>query len=256
MFALTVSTAEPKNIKESMADHAWIEAMQEELHQFNRLKVWELVDKSFGKTPDGFVDLDHPEKVYPVRKALYGLKQAPRAWYDELSNILMSKGFTKGLQTHQSARGIVINQAKYALEILKKHGLDICDSIGTPMATKPKLDADLSETLARPTKKHLKEVKRIFRYLKGTINMVLWYPKDSGFELTVQMLDHAKCLDTHKSTSRGIQFLGEKLVSWMSKKLDYTTMSIAEAEFEYLVIRHGMRCLTPAELEVLAKETA
>ncbi|GKB77163.1 retrovirus-related pol polyprotein from transposon TNT 1-94 [Tanacetum coccineum] len=50
VFALTVSTAEPKNIKEAMADHAWIEAMLEELHQFDRLKVWELVDKPFGKT--------------------------------------------------------------------------------------------------------------------------------------------------------------------------------------------------------------
>ncbi|GKD59527.1 retrovirus-related pol polyprotein from transposon TNT 1-94, partial [Tanacetum coccineum] len=49
MFALTVSTAEPKNIKEAMADSAWIEAMQEELHQFDRLQVWELIDKPFGK---------------------------------------------------------------------------------------------------------------------------------------------------------------------------------------------------------------
>nr|GEW86013.1 Gag-Pol polyprotein [Tanacetum cinerariifolium] len=48
-------------------------------------------------------------------------------------------------------RGIFINQAKYALEILKKHGMDKCDSIGTPMATKPKLDADLSGTLIDKT---------------------------------------------------------------------------------------------------------
>ncbi|GKC86711.1 hypothetical protein Tco_1147360, partial [Tanacetum coccineum] len=49
MFALTVSTAEPKNIKEAMAYHTWIEAMQKELHQFDRLKVWERVVKPFGK---------------------------------------------------------------------------------------------------------------------------------------------------------------------------------------------------------------
>ncbi|GJT87700.1 hypothetical protein Tco_1069417, partial [Tanacetum coccineum] len=119
------------------------------------------------------------------------------------------------LQIHQSPKGIFINQAKYALEILKKHNMDNCYSIGTPLATKPKLDVDLSgEPLdqsdyrskigslmyltssrpdlvqavcycaryqARPTQKHLKEVKRIFKYLKGTINMGLWYPKDSGF---------------------------------------------------------------------------
>nr|GEX49132.1 hypothetical protein [Tanacetum cinerariifolium] len=114
MFALTVSIVEPKTIKEAMADSAWIEAMQEELHQFDRHQVWGLVDKPFGKNvirlkwywknkndedqtkttflnsplkeevyvvqPDGFIDPDHPDKVYRPRKALYGLKQAPRAW--------------------------------------------------------------------------------------------------------------------------------------------------------------------------------
>nr|GEU97059.1 retrotransposon protein, putative, unclassified [Tanacetum cinerariifolium] len=165
---------------EEMADSAWIEAMQEELHQFDGLQVWELVDKPFGKTvirlkwlwknkkdedqtmdvktaflngplkeevyvaqPDGFVDPDHPEKVCHLRKALYGLKQTPRAWYDELLKFPTSKGFTKGIQIHQSPRGIFINQAKYALEILHKHGMEKGQSIGTPMATKPKLDADL-----------------------------------------------------------------------------------------------------------------
>ncbi|GKE76165.1 gag-pol polyprotein, partial [Tanacetum coccineum] len=53
MFALTVSTAEPKNIKEAMDDSAWIEAMQEELHQFDKLQVWELVEKPFGKNKEG-----------------------------------------------------------------------------------------------------------------------------------------------------------------------------------------------------------
>ncbi|GKB60328.1 hypothetical protein Tco_0916514 [Tanacetum coccineum] len=66
----------------------------------------------------------------------------------------------------------------------------------------------------------------------GTINMGLWYPKDSGFELTA-FLDagHVGCLDTRKSTFGGIQFLGDKLVSWMSKKQDCTAMSSAEVEY-------------------------
>ncbi|GJX75635.1 hypothetical protein Tco_0322446 [Tanacetum coccineum] len=96
MFTLTVSRTEPKNIKEAMVDSAWIEAMQEELHQFDRLDVWELVDRPLCKnvinlkwlwknTIDeentvimGFVDPYHPDKVYRLKKALYGLKQAPR----------------------------------------------------------------------------------------------------------------------------------------------------------------------------------
>nr|GEU55983.1 hypothetical protein [Tanacetum cinerariifolium] len=97
--------------------------------------------------PNGFVDPDHPDEVYRLRKALYGLKQAPRAWYNELSKFLTSKGFTKGtidptLFTIRYGEDILI--AKYALEILHKHGMDKGQSIGTPMATKPKLDADLS----------------------------------------------------------------------------------------------------------------
>nr|GFC03158.1 hypothetical protein [Tanacetum cinerariifolium] len=149
-----------------------------------------------------------------------------------------------------------INQANYAQEILIKHGMTSCDSVGTPMATKH-IDADLSGTpvdqtkyhsmvralmylkasrldimhaicycaryQAKPTEKHLTAVKRILRYLKDTIHMGLWYPKDTGFELTIfSDSDHAGCLDSRKSTSGGIQFLGgDKLVSWSSKKQDY-----------------------------------
>nr|GEX52880.1 retrovirus-related Pol polyprotein from transposon TNT 1-94 [Tanacetum cinerariifolium] len=180
MFTLTVSRTEPKNIKEAMADSAWIESIHEELHQFDRLDVWELVDRPLCKNvinmkwlwknkrdeentiirnkyrlvakgyaqkegidfeesfapvarleavrffiayaayksctiyqmdvktaflygplkeevyvnqPDVFVNPYYPDKVYRLKKALYGLKQAPKAWYDELSNFLVSKGF-------------------------------------------------------------------------------------------------------------------------------------------------------------------
>ncbi|GKE60153.1 hypothetical protein Tco_1510520 [Tanacetum coccineum] len=77
------------------------------------------------------------------------------------------------------------------------------------------------------------EVKRVFRYLKNTINMELWYPKETGFNLyAFSYSDHAGCLDIRKSTSGGIQFLGgDKLVSWSSKKQDCTSMSLAEAEY-------------------------
>ncbi|GJT55951.1 retrovirus-related pol polyprotein from transposon TNT 1-94 [Tanacetum coccineum] len=256
MFVLAVSIAEPTNIKEAMADHAWIEAMQEELHQFGRLKVWELVNKPFGKTViklkwlwKNKKDEDNPvirnktrlvAKVYaqeegidfeesfaPVARlevvcifvAYVAHKSFPiyqmDVKMDFINGPLTEEVYvaqTDGLQIHQSPRGIFINHAKYTLEIHKKHGMDKYDSFGTPMATKPKLDADLSGT---PVDQH--------------DNI---YPKDSGFELTTfSDADHAGCLDTRKSTSGGIQFLGDKLDSWMSKKQDCTAMPSAEAEY-------------------------
>ncbi|GJV22091.1 retrovirus-related pol polyprotein from transposon TNT 1-94 [Tanacetum coccineum] len=85
---------------------------------------------------------------------------------------------------------------------------------------------------ARPTVKHLKEVKRIFRYLRQSYNMGLWYLKDSRFELIAYSdVDHAGCKNDCKSTSGGLQFQGEKLVRWSSKKQDCTTMSTTEAEY-------------------------
>ncbi|GJT15530.1 retrovirus-related pol polyprotein from transposon TNT 1-94 [Tanacetum coccineum] len=127
MFALTVSIVEPKNIKEAMADSAWIEAMQDELHQSMKEEVY------VAQLPvEGFVDPDHPEKVYLLRKALYGLKQA------------------------------------------QENGM------------------------------------RTFNFLDVQSALL----KDSGFELTAfSDADHAGCIDTRKSTSGGIQFLGDKLVS-------------------------------------------
>ncbi|GJV34565.1 retrovirus-related pol polyprotein from transposon TNT 1-94 [Tanacetum coccineum] len=65
IFALTVSTAEPKNIKEAMTDSAWIESMHEELHQFDKLQVWELVDKPFDNTEEG---IDFEESFAPVAR--------------------------------------------------------------------------------------------------------------------------------------------------------------------------------------------
>ncbi|GKC77576.1 hypothetical protein Tco_1128350, partial [Tanacetum coccineum] len=85
---------------------------------------------------------------------------------------------------------------------------------------------------AKPTEKHLTAVKRVFRYLKGTINMGLWYPRDTGFNLTAFAdADHAGCQDLRKSTSGCAQFLGENLVSWSSKKQNCIAISSTKAEY-------------------------
>nr|GEV20367.1 copia protein [Tanacetum cinerariifolium] len=173
--------------------------------------------------------------------------------------------FFLGLQVHQSPRGIFISQSQYTIEFLKNHGLDECVSMSTPMATK-RLDADLQGTptdqtvyrrmirglmyltasrpdiayatfvyaryQACPTVKHLKEVKRIFWYLRQSYNKGPWSSKDFGFELIAYSdADHAGCKDDCKSTSGGLQFLGGKLVNWSLKKQDCTTMSTAEVEY-------------------------
>ncbi|GJR61338.1 copia protein [Tanacetum coccineum] len=87
-------------------------------------------------------------------------------------------------------------------------------------------------TRSKPTKVTLEAIKRIFRYLKGTINMGLWYPKDNAMSLTAYAdADHAGCQDSRRSTSGSAQFLGDRLVSWSSKKQRSTAISTTEAEY-------------------------
>ncbi|GJV27009.1 copia protein [Tanacetum coccineum] len=267
MYALPVSTIKPKNIKEAMSDHNWIESMQDELHQFEGLDVWEIVPRPDGKNiiavkwlwknksdaetivirkkyrlvakgykqeedidfeesfapvarleavrifiaftahknitifqmdvktaflngllkeevyvsqPDGFVDPDFLDHVYRLKKALYGIVDPNlftrchegdilliQVYVDDIifgsTNPNFSKRFANlmksnfemsitgelkfflGLQVHQLPSGIFISHSQYAVELLKKHGLDECVSISTHMATE-KLDADLQGT--------------------------------------------------------------------------------------------------------------
>ncbi|GKE54314.1 hypothetical protein Tco_1489470 [Tanacetum coccineum] len=152
--------------------------------------------------------------------------------------------------------------------------METCDSVGTLMEIKDKFDIDKNGTLVdatkyrsmigalmyltlsrlgivhatclcaryqtKPIEKYLKEVKRIFHYLWGTVNMGLWYTKDSGFELTgFSYVDYTGCKYTYKSTSGGTQFLGEKLVGWSLKNQDCMTLSTAEAEYVFLSVCCG-----------------
>nr|GEW12638.1 hypothetical protein [Tanacetum cinerariifolium] len=214
-----------------------------------------LKEEVYVNQPDSFVDPYHPEKVYRLKKDLYGLKQAPRAWYDELSNFLVSKGFSEGsidptLFITKHKGNILLVQIYRWYSNATKHLY--ADLSGTPVdqtkyhsmvgalmyliASRPDIvhaTCYCARYQAKPTEKHLTAVKRIFRYLKDTIHMGLWYPKDIDFELTAFLdLDYAGYLDSRKSTSGGIHFLGgDKLVSWSSKKQDHTSRSLAEAEY-------------------------
>ncbi|GJX23583.1 retrovirus-related pol polyprotein from transposon TNT 1-94 [Tanacetum coccineum] len=144
--------------------------------------------------------------------------------------------FFLGLLISHSPKGIFLNQSKYALEIIKKYGMETSDLVDTPMVEKSKLDEvpqgkvvdptrycgmigslmyltssrpDLvfvvricAQYQAKPIEKHLHAVKRIFQYLRGTINMGLWYSKDSCIALTTfAYADHVGCQNTRRSTS-------------------------------------------------------
>ncbi|GJR64856.1 retrovirus-related pol polyprotein from transposon TNT 1-94 [Tanacetum coccineum] len=310
-----LTAVEPKTYKDALTQSCWIEAMQEELNEFERLGVWELVprpdkvmvitlkwiykvkldelggilknkarlvargyrqeegidfEESFApvarleairiflafaahmnmvvyqmdvKTAflngnlreevyvsqsDGFVDPDNPNHVYKLKKALYGLKQAPRAWYDMLSSFLLSQDFSKGsvdptlfirregkelLLISQNPRGIFINQSKYALESLKKYGFDSCDPVDTPMVEKSKLDEDKEGKAVDPS------------HYRGMIGTLLY------LTATFADADHAGCQDTRRSTSGSMQFLGDRLVSWSSKRQKSAAISSTEAEY-------------------------
>ncbi|GJT75696.1 hypothetical protein Tco_1042421 [Tanacetum coccineum] len=183
-----------------------------------------------------------------------------------LMSIMGKKSFFLGLQIPQSPRGIFLNQSKYALEIIKKYGMETSDPVDTPMVEKSKLDADpqkkevdpiryrrmigslmnltasrpdlqfvvcmCARYQAKPTEKHLHAVKRIFIYLKGTINMGMWYSKDSCIALSAFAdAHHAGCQDTRRITYESMQLLGDRLVSWSSKKQNCTAISSIEAEY-------------------------
>nr|GFA83947.1 retrovirus-related Pol polyprotein from transposon TNT 1-94 [Tanacetum cinerariifolium] len=121
MYVLTVSTAELKNIKEAMADCTWIEAMQEELHQFDRLQVWELLDKPFGKMVIRLKWL-WKNKKDEDQTVIRNKAQLVANGTQDFSNL--SDGRENGISKWSTKGG--------------------GQSIGTPMATKPKLDADSS----------------------------------------------------------------------------------------------------------------
>ncbi|GJX42577.1 retrovirus-related pol polyprotein from transposon TNT 1-94 [Tanacetum coccineum] len=193
-----------------------------------------LKEEVYGSQPEGFVNKDHPNHVFRLKKTLYGLKQAPRTWYDMLSKFLLSHNFFKGvvdltLFTQEEGNDLIL------------YTLDQCDVVDILMVGQSKLDEDPNGTLvdptryrgmAKPTEKHLTMVKRVFQYLKRTINMGLCYPKDTGFNLIAFAdADHAGRQDSRRSTSRSEHLLGEKLISWSSKKHKCTAISTTQAEY-------------------------
>jgi hypothetical protein len=170
------------------------------------------------------------------------------------------------LQIRQNNQGIFISQIKYIREMLKRFGMEDCKPVITPMQTSCKLNKDddsmstdqmkyrsmidnllyvissrpdvmhavgkVARFQAEPKESHVLAVKRIFRYLKGTKEFGLWYPKENDLSLIAYTdADWAGCIDDRRSTSGVTFYLGECLVSWRSKKQSSIFLSTTEAEY-------------------------
>ncbi|GJZ39115.1 retrovirus-related pol polyprotein from transposon TNT 1-94 [Tanacetum coccineum] len=168
----------------------------------------ELKKEVYFSQPEGFVDYDNLSYVYKLKKALYGLKQAPRAWYDMLSSFLISQHFSKvqdvddgadviflGLQISQSPRGIFLNQSKYGTPVDATLYYGMIGSLMYLTSSRPGLIYAVclcARYQAKPTEKHLNAITR------GV---------------------------------RSAQLLGDKLVSWSSKKQKSAAISSTEAKY-------------------------
>ncbi|WVZ80555.1 LOW QUALITY PROTEIN: hypothetical protein U9M48_028023 [Paspalum notatum var. saurae] len=216
-------------------------------------------EEVYVRQPPGFESARFPDRVYKLRKALYGLKQAPRAWYARLKSFLLKSGFVMG-SIKQGPEGTFVHQAKYTRDILKKFDMGDSKPMTTPMSTNTALDADedgeavdqkefrgmigsllyLTATRpdiqfavclcaryqASPRTSHRQAVKRIFRYLKFTPELGLWYSSGSSLFLRgFSDADHAGCRIDRKSTSGTCQLLGTSLVSWSSRKQASVSLS-------------------------------
>ncbi|GJX65274.1 hypothetical protein Tco_0299617 [Tanacetum coccineum] len=139
--------------------------------------------------------------------------------------------------------GIFFNQSKYIKEMLKKLGLEDSKRTKTPMSTEIELtkddeadSVDSSKYRENPKTTHLEAVTRIFRYIRGTSHLGLWYPKGTGIETIVYAdSDHAGDYVDRKSTSGLCMFMGCCLTSWFAKK--QMTLAISTTEAEYVSAR-------------------
>nr|GEW31586.1 retrovirus-related Pol polyprotein from transposon TNT 1-94 [Tanacetum cinerariifolium] len=159
----------------------------------------ELKEEVYVSQPEGFVDLDHPTHIYRLKKALYGLKQALRAWYDMLSRFLLDNNFSKGavdstLFTHKIGKHILLVQIYVDDIIFDSTVPKACDMFSNEMSSKFQMS------------------------MMGQMSFFL-------------NADHAGCQDTRRSTSGSAQFLGDKLVSWSSKRQNSTAISTTKAEY-------------------------
>ncbi|GKA37448.1 retrovirus-related pol polyprotein from transposon TNT 1-94 [Tanacetum coccineum] len=232
MYALTVSTMEPSNVKQAMTDPAWIDSMQEELLQFKRL--------------------DHDEENTIIRNKtrliVRGYRQEEGINFEESSTLVARMEAIKIFLAYAAHKSFLVFQMDMKTAFLHgtlKKDMYACQPEGFIDADHPSHVYKLKKALYGLKQAPRAWYDELSKFLlqnyfsKGTINptmfirsldddilvrtinMGLWYTKDSSFELTgFSDADYAGCKDTFKSTLGGAQVLGEKLVSWSSKRQD------------------------------------
>ncbi|GKA94467.1 hypothetical protein Tco_0816505 [Tanacetum coccineum] len=212
LYNSVLSKVKPKNFKFVVTEDCWFQAMQDEIHEFDRLDVWELLPP-----PDGAM--------------IIALKWIYKVKLDEYGDVLKNKA---RLQISQNPRGIFINQSKYANEILKKFDLHKGDPVDTTMVERTKLDEDLSGIPVDQTQ---------YRSMIGSLMYLTASRPDLVFVVcmcaryqskpTKKHLEAVNRLsDTRQNKLGSAQFLGDKLVSWSSKK--QTSMSISSYKADYI----------------------
>ncbi|GJS82990.1 retrovirus-related pol polyprotein from transposon TNT 1-94 [Tanacetum coccineum] len=192
-----------------------------------------LREEVYVSQPDGFVDKDNPNHVYKLKKALYGLKQAPR------KELLLVQIYVDDIIFAASTPELCdlfakIMCSEFKMSMMGKIsfflGLQI-SQMDTPMVEKSKLNEDKERKAVDPS--HYRGMIGTLLYLTArTVHRGLWYPKDSSIALTAFAdADHAGCQDTRPITFGSMQLLGDRLVSWSSKRQKNVAISSTKAEY-------------------------
>ncbi|GJX90267.1 putative ribonuclease H-like domain-containing protein [Tanacetum coccineum] len=219
--------------------------------------LYETIDEEvYVSQPPGFVDPDHPNKVYKVVKALYGLHQAPRAWYATLSTFLEKHGYKRGtidktLFIKRDKKDIMLVQVYVddiifgstnkswcdefealmksrfqmsSMGILRKFDLVNVKAAITPMETKVPLTKDEEASDVDVTPKDFiqcSQEESSSLTLRANPNLGLWYPRESPFDLEAfSDSDYGGSNLDKKSTIGGCQFLGQRLIVMAMHSMD------------------------------------
>ncbi|GJV05144.1 retrovirus-related pol polyprotein from transposon TNT 1-94 [Tanacetum coccineum] len=287
IYALTVSTMEPRNVKEAMTDPAWIDSMQEELLQFKRLDVWVLVhalNNIKSLTLKWLFKNKHDEENTVIRNktrlVVRGYRQEEGIDFEESFTPVARMEAINIFFAFAAHKSFTVFQMDIKTTFLHD---DIIFGSTNPRSSRPDIGHATclcAQYQAQPTKKHLKEVKKIFRYLRGTINigekLVDWSSKKqdcmtlSSAEAEYMSLSACSiaisCNPVQHSRTKHIvvryHFIKEHVekgtielyfVKTNYQLTDLFTKALPVDMFNYLVLRLGMRSLSPQELERLAK---